>query len=219
MNQSTLLRKAAGTILLASMMALASTDASALCFVAYPTISSTVTPTGSGSYDYGYSVGAAHGSCVAYYGTAPYVLEAFELPYFADAGITAIQSPEGWSAAILDVDTFNLGNGAETLVWTASAGYGIQPVDSSYTGDGVPSLPGFGYTADYGSAESPSGVKVHSFQDPWIVDPALPASPTALAAGLLPASFPSLSAAPEPSSALALLAGLAFLATRRRART
>ncbi len=215
MNQSTLLRKAAGTILLASMMALASTDASALCFTAFPTIGSTVTGSGN-SYAYAYSVGATYGSCIAYYGSAPYVIEAFELPYFSDAGITDIQSPTGWSAAVVDVDAFGLGNGAQTLVWTAASGYEIQPFGGDWVDEGVPSLAGFGYTAGYNSAESPSGVQVPASQTLWVIDPALPASPSAIAAGLQAADFPPLSAAPEPSSALALLAGLAFLATRRR---
>ncbi len=180
-----------------------------------PTPSSTVTAAGSGSYDYAYTVSGWSGSCTSFYGAAAYVINSFQMPYFSDAGITAIQSPTGWSYAIEATDTFGLGSGAETLVWTASTGYGIDPSDGTAPAG---SLSGFGYKAGYSSVYSPAGELIGT--DPYLitVDPALPGSPAALAAGLVPTTFPSASAVPEPSSALALLAGIGLLGFVRRRR-
>lgn len=210
------LRHAAGTILFASALVLGSSNASASCAIGVAAPTSTVTPQGSGAFAYDYTVSGAAGSCVDFHGPANYVVDAFELPYFADAGITGIRSPAGWTATIVDADTFGLGNGAQTLLWTASAGYGIAPTaDFSQP---AATLSGFGYTAGFTAAYSPAGVQLAGFGQPDIVDPALPASPLALQAGLQPAQFPPLSSVPEPSAWLAMLAGVGCLAIVRRRR-
>lgn len=206
------LHNAAGAALLASAMMLAPTSASALCYIATPSPASTVTPAGPGTYTYDYTLSGASGSCVFFYGSANYAINAFEVPYFADAGITAITSPTGWSYAIEATDTFGLGSGAQTLVWTAGAGFGLQPD----TGTGAPTLSGFGYASAYDSVYAPAGVLTGTSPFLTIVDPALPGSPAALAAGLVPTPFPSASAVPEPSGLAVMLAGLGLVALARR---
>jgi hypothetical protein len=205
--------RAAATIVVAAVATLASTSASALCSISTPTPTSTVTPAAGTSYDYQYTVTGVSGSCVAFYGPERYVVDAFELPYFADAGVTAIQSPTGWTARVVADDTFNLGHGAETLVWTADASSGIQPGNNADVL--AQTLAGFGYTANYSSAYAPGGIQIQSGNF-TIVDPALPASPAALEAGLQPTTFPTASSVPEPSIAFSMIAGLACLTLVRR---
>ena len=214
MNLQQTLRRTVGASAIAAAMMLVSTNASALCFFSSQTPTSTVTAEGPGSYAYAYTVSGEQGSCPLFYGSAPYVVNAFEVPYFTDAGITDIHAPTGWSYSIDATDTFGLGSGAETLVWTAAAGYGVQPITSTLPAG---SLSGFGYTSSYGSVYAPGALVVGSFPLD-IVDPALPGSPEALAAGLLPTSFPSASAVPEPSVLLTMLAGLGMVAIARRRR-
>lgn len=214
MQRHSPLRTSAGAILFASATALVSTSASAICSISVGTPTSTVTPKSGHRFEYDYTLSATTGSCINFYGTTNYTVNGFELPYFADAGITSILSPAGWTAHIVDTDTFGLGSGAETLVWTAASGYGLQP-DADFT-HRTPTLSGFGYTAGFASAYAPAGIQLQAFTE--IVDPALPASPLALQAGLQPAQFPPLSSVPEPSALLAMLAGLGCLAIVRRRR-
>jgi len=209
------LQTTAGAMLVATTLLLAATSASALCNISIQAPTSTVTPDGSGNYAYDYTLSGVGGSCVFFHGSDNYVTNTFEMPYFADAGITAIESPAGWTYAIVATDTFSLGSGAETLVWTADTGYGLQPDTGTGT---VPTQSGFGYAAGYGSAYSEAGVLLGTSPYPDFVDPALPGSPDALAAGLQLKAFPSASAVPEPSAALALLAGLGLLGFVRRRR-
>ena len=209
------LRRTASTAAFIVATMLASTSASATCFISTNSPASTVTAEGSGNYAYGYAVEGVSGSCVSFYGTAPYTINTFEVPYFADAGITAITSPSGWSYAVEATDTFGLGSGAETLVWTAAAGFGLLPGTDAGP---APTLSGFGYTAGYDSVYSPAGVLMASSVYLDIVDPALPGSPDALAAGLVPTPFPSASAVPEPAALLTMLAGLGVVAAARRRR-
>ena len=199
---------------MSATLLMAATSASALCGMSVPSPVSTVTPTGSGAYDYAYTLTGESGSCVDFYGAAPFTITAFELPYFADAGVTAILSPTGWTAHIDATDAFGLGGGAQTLVWTAGAGYGLAATDDPAA---AMTLSGFGYTAGFSSVYAPAGYQTSS---PYlaIVDPALPGSPDALAAGLQPTPFPVASTVPEPSTRLALLAGLGLLAIVRRRR-
>lgn len=208
------IRTMAGAMLVASTLLTAATSASATCGISIQAPASTVTPEGGGDYAYGYTLTGASGSCVNFYGAANYTINSFEVPYFVDAGITGIVSPSGWTYAIAPTDTFGLG-GAETLVWTATAG-GLAP--TADFGSAPATLSGFGYTAGYSSVYAPGGLLLGSSPYVEVVDPALPGSPEALADNLKPTSFPVASAVPEPSAALALLAGLGVLGFARRRR-
>ena len=215
MNRQKPFHRAAGVFLFATAMLLASSQASATCGMRIPSPASTVTPQPSGTYDYAYTLTGEFGSCVNFFGPTNYVINAFEMPYFADAGVTAIQSPTGWTAHVDTTDAFGLGGGAETLVWTAAAGFGLAPATEM---SGALSLSGFGYTADFTSAYATAGYLTGSSTLLLPVDPALPGSPEALADGLVLTSFPSASAVPEPSVPLTMLAGLGLVAAARRRR-
>jgi hypothetical protein len=206
------LARAAGATAIAGAAMLASTDASATCYFSVQSPASTVTAEGADGYAYAYTVTGAQGSCPLFYGPEPYAIGSFQLPYFSDAGITDIRSPAGWTYAIVDTDEFGLGSGAETLVWTATGGATIGAASSEGPAG---SLSGFGYTASYSSVYSQAGVQTVSGAFPILVDPALPGSPDALAAGLVPTTFPSASVVPEPSTLLTMFAGLGLVMAAR----
>ena len=123
----------------------------------------------------------------------------FALPYFGDAGITAIQSPADWQFGIVDADRFSLGQGAKTLVWTAQT-------DTAGIAARGASLGGFGYSAAYAAGKGPFSAALGT-GTPFLGDPAIPRSPNAIAAGI-----PVLTAIPEPQTCALLLAGLAVVA-------
>lgn len=120
-------------------------------------------------------------------------LREFAVPYFTDAAITAITAPMDWTWHIVATDLFNLGHSAEALVWdaqTETAGIALGAT-----------LDGFGFQSTFGPGKGPfqgtlgGGGTIAG-------DPAIPLSPNAIAAGILPLDVPSV---PEPAT-LALLA-------------
>ena len=127
----------------------------------------------------------------------------FALPYFDDAGITSIQSPNNWSASVVNTDSFALGHGAKTLVWTAlTDASGIPALGAS--------MGGFGYIASFDAGKGPFSAILGN-QSSVLGDPAIPRSPNAIAAGI--------SAVPEPQTYALLLAGLASVLVAVRVRT
>ena len=130
----------------------------------------------------------------------------FALPYFGDAGITAIHSPADWQFSIVDADRFALGQGAKTLVWTAQTDTaGIAALGAS--------LGGFGYSAAYAAGKGPFSAALGNGSS-YLGDPAIPRSPNAIDAGI-----PLLTAVPEPQTYALLLAGLAAVAGGLRSNT
>jgi len=206
--------KLAASCLFITGLLLASSGAWATCGGSNPAPGSTVTPTGSGSFNYSYTVFGDVSSCVGFYGSSNFYVNQFEVPYFPDAGVTTITSPAGWSYRILPTDTFSLGHGAETLVWTSTLGPGIAP-SAGFTP--ASSLSGFGYTDSYAPVAGPAALRyADGYTDTF--DPALPGSNTALADGLQPTSYP-VSPVPEPSSWALFAAGfmlIGFIRTRQR---
>ncbi|HTW63394.1 MAG TPA: PEP-CTERM sorting domain-containing protein [Bryobacteraceae bacterium] len=128
------------------------------------------------------------------------LLDDFFLPYFADAGISNIVVPGGWSYTIeASNDLFGLPDaGVIEFAPTSPVGY--------FTED-------FSYTADYSSGvDAPYVMDLTLDGSPYQVtgDPLIPASPDAVAA--------LGSAVPEPSLAVLLALGCVsmWLALRRR---
>ena len=181
-------------------------------WVAAPTPNAAVTdlvtalPTGQWSYDYSLT---NHTSCLGFcwdtmFGGKSilgfmFAVREFGLPYFDDAGITAIHSPADWQFSIVDADRFALGQGAKTLVWTAQTDTaGIAALGAS--------LGGFGYSAAYAAGKGPFSAALGNGSS-YLGDPAIPRSPNAIDAGI-----PLLTAVPEPQTYALLLAGLVCLA-------
>jgi len=145
----------------------------------------------------------------------------FDLPYFEDAQLSAIHAPSGWAWKVDSVDSFSLGNGAQTLVWYATAiNFGIAGTTSDFfPGTPLPpgdTLLGFSFDAPFAPVKAPYKVSFKSMGD-WSGDPALPGSPAAVAAGLnvgLP-----VSSVPEPTGLALLATGLLLLIGRAQARS
>ncbi len=228
------------SLLAGAAFCVASVSASASCALVHnQMVSDTVTAIGGGQYSYGYAIsGLVQMSCIE-----PGDIYSFSIPYFADAGITNIVSPTGWSYSIGSTDYFGLGHGAGTLTWSTTPGSGIPAsllIDQIYDpGMGgwvnvwspLVELSGFGYLAMYDAAEAPYSGKAQYFYNgqhqtiDLYGDPAIPASPDALASGLLPIGSgggdPS-SNVPEPGSLVLIAMGLlvafasGFRSSRRR---
>ncbi|MGD0959488.1 MAG: hypothetical protein ABSB19_06750 [Methylomonas sp.] len=190
----------------------------ALCEFGSPNVVSTVAELSPSSYQYDYDVsGFTLGSCSP---NSPSYQNSFALPYFPDANISAIVTPAGWSYQILNEDFFNLGHGAETLVWaTTGAGipnyyYTYNPTTNVTTFTPSGNLDGFGYTAAYSPVSGPDFVSNQGFNLNGIAaaigDPAVPSSPSAISAGLT-TPLPLSSAAPEPPIGLLLPLGILLL--------
>ena len=128
----------------------------------------------------------------------------FALPYFDDAGITTILSPNGWLSRIDPADRFGLGFGARTLIWSAQT-------DSAGIALGA-SLGGFNYGADFAAGKGPFSAALGNLQS-LIGDPAIPLSPNAVSADITP-----LNPVPEPPIHVLLLIGLAAMAATLRSR-
>jgi hypothetical protein len=143
----------------------------------------------------------------------------YQLPYFSDAGVTAINAPAGWAWQIDPTDAFGLGNGAQTLRWYAtSVAYGIAGSSSEFF-NGVPgdTLGGFSFVGAFAPVKAPfiAGFVEPAFQQQG--DPALPGSPDALASGLT--TFLPVAGVPESEIYAMMLAGLGllgFMARRRK---
>ena len=126
----------------------------------------------------------------------------FYLPYFADAGISGIRVPTGWTYSIQSANNvFGLAKaGAIEFVATPSVGY--------YGSDQ------FSYTANYASGiEGPYLMDLTSAAGaPYQIsgDPLIPASPDALAALSSPV--------PEPSTTAVIAIALIVLAMAVRKR-
>jgi hypothetical protein len=178
-------------------------------------VADSVTDLGNGSFAYSYTVEGWGQAFVD-----PGKVVTFAVPYFADALITSIASPSGWSWAIDSSDRFELGHGAQTLVWsTTEAGIAsgwsklgfMEPTPAAQ-------LSGFGYTAAYSPVKGPFETTTSQGYS-YVGDPALPGSPDALASGLT-SSLPVITAAvPEPQTYALMLLGLGVIgATARRTR-
>ena len=163
------------------------------------TVSSTVTQTGSNTWEYQFTV---FNNSPADNISTPSVVS-FEIPYFNDSGIQNITSPAGWTASVWEEHSFGSG-----LVWYNgySINYGIQPGQS---------LSGFGFTAPFAPVKGPF-MLYFAGGDRVLGDPAIPGSDLALQAGYTQ-PFP-VTAVPEPETYAMMLAGLCLLgvAARRR---
>ena len=182
-----------------------------------PVITDSVTQIGAARWQYNFTITnmAWSNPIVSQFSDSVRITD-YLLPYFSDAGIVIAQTPTGWAWQIDALDSFNLGHGAETLHWYATAvTYGIAAtslgdVQTHPAGD---TLGGFSYVADFGPVKSPFSSKFQSgFTEKG--DPALPGSPNAKAAGLN--SPLQANGVPEPSSLALLLAGLGLMACVKR---
>lgn len=115
------------------------------------------------------------------------------LPYFQDAGIQNISSPDGWKESIGPSQELL---GMEAITWTAMTTNGTGGIFSFQS----PYAPGNGHIV----ALMPDGVTFAS------ADLLVPMTPDAVAAGAVTAPVP------EPASALLEIVGLVLLAARRR---
>lgn len=154
----------------------------------------------------------------------------WELPYFADSGITNIQSAYGWNYAIETIGVVNGDTG-----WNGVANW-QDPSDDWYQGPNSPfttgtqvlhwytngsafgifpggSLGGFSFTSPFAATNAP-------YQASWLDlqiftgDPAFPEG----GAGGIPASPQALGAVPLPAPIVLLASAMAGLASRLRPR-
>lgn len=120
----------------------------------------------------------------------------FAIPYFDDANVTLVTAPANWISQVVADDIFGLGSGAHALVWTALT-------DNSGIALGA-TLGGFSYESTFGPGKGPFST---TFGGGWVVlgDPAIPLSPSAIAAGIAPSAIPVPAAVWLFSSGLGLL--------------
>jgi len=160
------------------------------------------------------------------YSVDQFTIVGFNLPYFSDAGITDIHTPDNvyWAWSIIDDDSFGLGHGAKTLHW--GSGGSIHPggsfPDYYFGGDGSntisfpgQTLGGFSFVANFSPVSAPVIWDMYG-GGTLIGDPALPGSPDAIASGLSD-PLPVVSI-PEPDTYAMLLAGLGLLVFTIRSR-
>lgn len=194
-------------LILVSALALASVSSYAISIVPTPSasVADTVSTVGS-SWLYSYTVSNTTECALCNPSFSHDVknnLVEFALPYFSDAGITAITAPTGWSFAVVDSDLFD--NINKAIVWTS---------DTKQKGIAVGSfLSGFSYRANYSAGKGPF-VTLDGWGSSVVGDPAVPLSPLAIQAGIQP-----MTPVDEPTSFAMLLAGLGLMggiAARRR---
>ena len=192
----------------------------AVSVVQNPVISESVTQIGASSWQYSFSITnmANWNSGWLPNGDSVSIVE-YSLPYFSDANVTSILNPSGWTHTTVNLDNFNLGNGAQTMVWT------IAPGSSGIAGAAVPwinfptvagaTLGGFSYVASYAPVKGPYAV---GFGDGYLLtgDPAIPGSPAALNAGLTQHLSYQVTTVPEPETYALMLAGLGLLGSMAR---
>lgn len=120
----------------------------------------------------------------------------FAIPYFDDANVTLITAPANWTSQVVANDIFGLGSGAHALVWTALT-------DNSGIALGA-TLGGLSYESTFGPGKGPFST---TFGGGWVVlgDPAMPLSPSAIAAGIAPSAIPVPAAVWLFNSGLGLL--------------
>lgn len=189
-------------LVIATTLALASASSHALIAWAEPSANIVDFVTGSASsWNYSYTVTNTtdcYLTCDAgtWYGELTSISQ-FALPFFTDAGISAIASPTGWSSQVAANDLFNLGNGTKTIIWTA---------DSTSTSILVGNtLSGFGYQANYSAGKGP--YQITQVRGAIALgDPAIPLSPLAQTAGIQPMTMVD-----EPASSAMLIAGLGLM--------
>lgn len=131
-------------------------------------------------------------------------LTEYVISYYVDSGISWLAVAPHWNLQLTPGNPFGLAN-AESLHFTAEAGYEVQPHDTSDV---------FSFTSSYGAAKAPfEMVFANGFH--MRGDPSIPASPLALGDGLVP-----VNAVPEPSTNSLMFAGLGFVGafTRRKRR-
>ena len=175
--------KLISALLSACVFGMFSASASAIIVSPNIWVDSTVNQTGSNSWSYGYTVynnlWSSTGSITSFY-----------LPYFSDAGVTALTSPTGWTATIeTSNNVFGLA-GAGAIQWSADLPANGIALYSS--------LSGFGFNASYAPAYGPFMASLSTGGN-FLGDPSIPGSPNTIAA------------IPEPESYAMLLAGLGLI--------
>jgi hypothetical protein len=149
-----------------------------------------------------------HGSCSSTVGgrsVNAYLLGVgtFSVPFFTDAGIIDIAAPAGWAYRVLGTDMFELGFGAGTLQWYATA-------DNAFIARNA-TLSDFSYHTAYAPGKGPFQVSFGN-NDTLVGDPAVPLSPNAIKAGIHSNATP----VPEPATGMLMLGALGALFARRR---
>lgn len=207
------------TKLAATVLALATVFAAPAASAFYAAVPKAIvidqTSGGAGSWTYGYSVlnssycafGNCSGTVLGEPVDALLAIGKFSVPYFDDGSISNIVSPTGWSYAVSTTDTFELGAGAGTLTWSSSDPAHVIAIGGA--------LGGFSYNSIYAPGKGPFEAVLRNGAS-VIGDPAVPLSPHAVAAGLLPIG--TVSPVPEPQSWMLLLAGAGMVAAMRAVR-
>ncbi len=177
-----------------------STGAGAVTTLPAPsgTVTSSVTALGNGSWSYQYTVSYDG------FGSDGDALVSFDIPYFSDAGITAVTAPAGWSWSFESVGAPDGTSGwGGTALWQDPADPNFQGAASPFTTGGQVlhwyaaaggiglggGLGGFGYEASYPGTKAPHQLEFSTlFGGDLLVtgDPLIPDSP-ALTAVPLPA--------------------------------